>query len=190
MSEPSKSKAKNRRALIVAGMHRSGTSAVTRVLSLLGADLPARLMPGIPDDNDLGFWESVEITEIHDELLFSARSSWDAIGPFDDAWFHSDSAVRAKERILEVLARDFSSSQLFVIKDPRICQLVPLWLSVLKQFGAQPYFVIPIRNPLEVAESLRKRNQFPIEKSLLIWLWHVLEVERATRQSSRTLPGI
>jgi len=44
--------------IIVAGMHRSGTSATTRVINLLGADIASNLVAGIPGDNDRGFWES------------------------------------------------------------------------------------------------------------------------------------
>src|SRR5690606_24847456 len=48
-------------------------------------------------------------------------------------------------------------------------------------------FVIPIRNPLEVAASLRKRNGFPVAKSALMWLRHVLDAERETRGQKRSL---
>ncbi len=167
-------------------MHRSGTSAVTRVLNLLGADLPTRLMSAVPGDNDLGFWESIDIVDLHDDFLAAAQSCWDDLAPIDTARFQSEIAVQTRDRIVEILERDFAESQLFVIKDPRICRLVPLWLTILRQFGAQPLFVIPARNPLEVAASLQKRNEFSTEKSLLLWLWHVLEVERATRRSLRT----
>ena len=63
-----------RKALLVLGMHRSGTSAITRVLSLLGADLPQSLMPPAAGDNVRGYWESVEIAALHDELLAAAMA--------------------------------------------------------------------------------------------------------------------
>jgi hypothetical protein len=65
-----------RRAVIVLGMHRSGTSALARVISLLGADLPNGLLKQGPE-NEAGFWESAKLVAIHDELLSSAGSSWD-----------------------------------------------------------------------------------------------------------------
>ena len=59
----------SRQAILVAGMHRSGTSALTRVLSLLGADLPENLAPALPDNNETGFWESVDLMKLHDKML-------------------------------------------------------------------------------------------------------------------------
>ena len=57
-----------RRALIVLGMHRSGTSAVASVCNLLGMDLGARLMRPAAD-NEEGFWELEDIYLAHEELL-------------------------------------------------------------------------------------------------------------------------
>jgi hypothetical protein len=73
------------RALIVVGMHRSGTSALTRVVNLLGAALPSQLLQLDPDTpletNELGFWEGFEANTLNNEFLASIGSSWD-----DTAW--------------------------------------------------------------------------------------------------------
>ena len=173
-------------ALIVLGMHRSGTSPMTRVLNLLGGDLPSNLMPPAPGDNELGFWEPDDIVRIHDELLSSAGSSWDDVSPFPESWYGSNVVDGFRERILHILERDFSRSAIFVLKDPRICRLLPFWLTLLEQFGADPRFIIVIRNPLEVAASLKARNHFLPSKSILLWLWHLLEAERETRGRKRS----
>ena len=55
-------------AILVAGMHRSGTSAVARTLSLLGCKLPKTLMPAGPA-NEPGHWESRTIMDLNDEIL-------------------------------------------------------------------------------------------------------------------------
>jgi hypothetical protein len=167
-------------------MHRSGTSPLTRVLSLLGADLPSVLMPPAPGDNELGFWEPDEIVKIHDELLSDVRSSWDDVSPFPESWYGSEAAVRFRGEILRILGRDFSRSTLFVLKDPRICRFVPFWLTTLDQFVADARFVISVRHPLEVAASLKVRNEFSRAKSVLLWLWHLLEAERETRKQKRS----
>ncbi len=174
-----------RHAVVVVGMHRSGTSALARTLSLRGAALPRRILRPAPD-NEAGFWEPREIVAIHDELLASAGSSWHDVGEFPRSWFASNSAGRFKERLVDALHEDFGRTSLFVVKDPRICRLVPLWLSVLDEFGASPLFVIPIRHPLEVAASLEQRNGFAIAKSLLLWLRHFLAAERDTRGFRRS----
>src|SRR5438046_6776105 len=65
-----------RRALVVAGMHRSGTSAVSRIVNLLGADLPRQLIPPNPT-NRSGHWEPIQIANAHDALFASIGISWD-----------------------------------------------------------------------------------------------------------------
>ncbi|MGH7820790.1 MAG: sulfotransferase, partial [Candidatus Binatia bacterium] len=169
-----------REALLVVGMHRSGTSALTRVLNLLGAALPTRIMTPRPE-NETGFWEPADLRVIHDDLLTRAGSSWDDVRAFPRSWFTSDAAGAFHARILDLLRTDLPEPSLFVIKDPRMCRLVPIWLDVLEKYGAEPRFVMPIRHPLEVAASLRSRNDFSIQKSLLLWLRHVLAAERDTR---------
>ena len=63
-------------AILVAGMHRSGTSAVCRVLSILGCTLPKTLSGSAPD-NERGFWESLAVKDLNDRILASAGSAWD-----------------------------------------------------------------------------------------------------------------
>ena len=60
--------ARKRVCLLVIGMHRSGTSALTHVLSLMGAALPQKLL-GATLGNPMGHWEPVRLIEAHDALL-------------------------------------------------------------------------------------------------------------------------
>jgi GT2 family glycosyltransferase len=175
----------SRRALIVLGMHRSGTSALTRVLNLVGADLPGRLLEPRPD-NELGYWESAELMETHDRLLASAGSSWQDFSAFPASWFKSDLARGYRQEVLTVLRREFGSSPLFVVKDPRICRLVPFWLEALRELGADPLFILCFRNPLEVADSLKVRNGFHPARGLLLWLRHVVDAEIWSRDHPRS----
>jgi GT2 family glycosyltransferase len=175
-----------RRAIVVLGMHRSGTSALTRVISLLGADLPSNLMPA-SSDNEAGFFESNDLMNIHDDLLESAGSDWQDWRAFNSDWYTSPAAPVFKERVLDVLRHDYADSRLFVIKDPRVCRFFPFWHGVLEEFGAAPAVAIPVRNPLEVMASLRQRNGFPVSKAALMWLRHMLDAERATRDLPRAV---
>lgn len=165
----------NKNAILVAGMHRSGTSALTRVFSLLGADLPKHLAPALPDNNETGFWESVDLMVEHDALLASAGSFWSDWTEFNPDWYASAEADKYKKIIGDIVRQDFAESPLFVIKDPRICRFLPFWLDLLKDLAIQPCIIIPVRNPLEVAQSLKKRDGFPLAKGGLLWLRHVLD---------------
>jgi len=171
---------------MVLGMHRSGTSALTRIFNLLGADLPTNLLPP-SETNKTGYWESRDLTTIHDGVLASAGSNWHDWRPFNQEWFSSPLAAQYQQQIVDVLRRDFAKSQLFAIKDPRVCRLWPLWRDVLEEFGAGPLVVMPIRNPLEVAASLKRRNELIPANIYLVWLRHVIDAEFSTRDLPRAV---
>lgn len=174
-----------RRALLVTGMHRSGTSALTRTLGLVGGTLASKLIGGIPGDNDLGFWEPAEVVELHDRALASAGSSWDDVSRFPADWFDSDLGAAFADELLALLHREFDGVQLFAVKDPRLCRLAPLWLRVLPRLGVRAQFVMPLRSPVEVAGSLKARDDFPLAKGYLLWLRNVLDAELTTRGQAR-----
>ena len=174
-----------RRALLVLGMHRSGTSAVTRAVNLLGAALPEKLAM-LREDNEAGFWEPAEIVALDTEILESAGSDWDDVSTFPSSWFRSDEAASFRERAQQVLQSEYGAAPLFVVKDPRICRLVPFWSGAIGDFGADLASIHVVRNPLEVAASLRVRDEFAPAKSFLLWLRHVLDAEVATRGQRRT----
>ena len=91
-----------RTALLVLGMHRSGTSALTGVIGLMGADLPNDLMAA-SDLNAKGFFESNRITNFDEELLASAGFTWWDCRRFPAEWFSSPVA-RAFARVRAVMA--------------------------------------------------------------------------------------
>ena len=178
---------KKRVAILVAGMHRSGTSAVTRILSLAGCDLPKNLMTGDVANkfNERGFWEPRSIADLNDEVLASAGSAWDDWRAFDSGWYVSPIAEEFRERARAVLNEEFGTSRLFVLKDPRICRLLKFWIEAIEGVGATPFIVSPIRNPLDVADSLKARDGLDPPIGHLLWLRHVLDAERASRHLRR-----
>ncbi len=173
--------------VLVLGMHRSGTSAFTRLLNLLGGDLPGGLMLPVPGNNETGFWESEEIASIHDEILAAAGSRWDEPTRLSAGWFETESARRFRERLRQVVERELPDSRFFVLKDPRLCRLVPLWMGLLGELGVEPRFLLPVRHPLEVAASLGKRDGISTRRAVLVWLRHVLDAEAATRGRPRLI---
>ena len=173
-----------RTAIVILGMHRAGTSALTRVLSLLGCDLPKTLMQATPT-NEAGHWESDAIYKLNDRILESAGSAWHDWTEFNPGWFASPKAEQFKEEAVEVIEDEFGGSRLFVLKDPRTCRLLPFWRDVLEDCDVRPLGLLPIRNPLEVAASLQKRNGFEPALGQLLWLRHVLDAEAASRQMPR-----
>ena len=179
------SKAATKKAILVVGMHRSGTSAITRVLNLLGCDLPSALMRESAQNNEAGFWESLRIMHLNDDILASAESAWNDWQAFDPAWHASPVAGEFRERARAVLESEYSHSHLFVLKDPRICRFLSFWIDVVRNFGAEPLIVLPLRNPLDVAASLERRDAIDPSLGGLIWLRHVLDAELDSRNVSR-----
>ena len=170
--------------ILVTGMHRSGTSAVTRVLSLLGCTLP-RAVTESARDNEKGFWENPAVRDLNDRILASAGLSWDDWEPFDSRWYASPIADGFRDDARAILKGELGDGRLFVVKDPRICRLLPLWIDAVRSFGAEPFIVSPVRNPLDVAASLEERNGIHPSIGLLMWLRHVLDAEAASRDLRR-----
>ncbi len=179
MSKPCDSPT-HRVCILVLGMHRSGTSAVTRTISGMGAALPGNLIPPLKD-NPEGFWESADIVAVHNRFLEAVGSAWNDPRILAPEVFETNAAAVCREELLSILQRDFSDQRLFVIKDPRICVLMPLWLRVLADFEALPLAVFAYRHPAEVALSLTRRNEAIREHGLALWLTCNLMAERQTR---------
>ena len=176
-------------AIVIAGMHRSGTSALSRTLNLVGCDMASELVGGDSRGNERGHWESQRINELNNEILASAGSRWDdweAIGP---GWYDSPAYVKYFARARAVLELEFGSSCLFVIKDPRFCLLMDLWIKAVESVSAAPLVVMPIRNPLDVAASLQHRDGIDPAIGRLLWLRHVLDAEAGSRGCPRVTVG-
>jgi GT2 family glycosyltransferase len=173
-------------AVIVMGMHRSGTSALAGVLHHLGVELGSRLMPASPD-NPRGYWEHLDIVAANQALMTALGFGWDDIRPLPPGYDRSEAGREARRRFETVLLRDFAGVGLWGMKDPRLCRLAALLDAVLERLGAAPRFILVLRHPLEVAASLAGRDGLSAERAHLLWLRHLLEAERATRGRPRAI---
>ena len=177
--------AHNRRAVMVLGMHRSGTSALAGVLCALGAAAPKKTPMGPHPCNQKGLFEALGLAQAHDEFLDAAGSCWHDWRKFDLQWANSAAASTYFEKIRTVLIDEFGDEPLIALKDPRICRFVPYTLSILDDLNVRPVAVLPVRNPLEVALSLQQRDNFEVPKSIMLWLRHVLDAEYYSRSLRR-----
>lgn len=172
------------RIVIILGMHRSGTSAVTRAVQSLGFNLGKHLIEP-NEENIKGFFENREIVSFNDRLLCHADLSWDSIGYIWDEDFTSTKYREYVEEAKLILTNNFEEYSLWAIKDPRICILLPFWKRVLGSMGipsSNISYVLCIRNVLESFYSQQKRNQkdpsFHIigssyEPFLLMWYTYI-----------------
>lgn len=190
MKAPEKKSARtprsNKQGILVLGMHRSGTSALTRVLNLLGCALPANLI-GPGDGNVLGHWEAIDAVTLNDEILASAGSSWEDWGPLNEDWNHSGLRPEMLQRITALVEKHAELGPLFAVKDPRICRIADLWLEGMDAAGIEPLVVLMVRNPAEVIRSLESRDLMAPSYGQLLWLRHVLDAESASRGRKRVV---
>jgi len=174
-----------RSVVLVLGMHRSGTSATAKVFNILGAGLPQHLL-GKGLFNAKGHWESARIVHYHNLVLKEFGRNWYDLRPIDVTDIQGEQRARLKARMKDLFEQEFSGQSISVIKEPRICRFASLYIEALQDIDVDVQCVIPVRNPLEVAGSLNKRNGFKTSYSVLLWLSYMLDAELATRHLKRS----
>lgn len=165
-----------KRLVIILGMHRSGTSVVTQICQYMGAYLGKENELIIPDGNNPdGYFENIEITSIDDKVLHICGREWYSLeGVEIDS--NSSEIKAAKNELKHTIKELFEKSDIVAVKDPRIAILLPLWEEILEEIGIDAEYIWVFRNPLEVSESLRKRNGFCRSHSLLLWINYNLNI--------------
>lgn len=173
-------------ALLVIGMHRSGTSALTRVLNLHGIPLGSSLLEAAPD-NEAGFWENALVVQFHDRVLESLSSSWDDPRELPADWLGRVRAAGQIDELIGLLASEFGNEPLWAVKDPRLCRLLPMWLEALDRMGIEPKLLFALRHPDEVVASLMRRDELPPASASLLWLNHLYEPVKYSRGFARAV---
>ena len=151
--------------LIVLGMHRAGTSSVTRLLNLAGAYFgPEGIATETNEENPKGFWERRDVRAVCDGLLFGGDFDWWRVADFDIDRIPESVREEQTEAFRQIVGQ-LDANRPWVIKEPRLCLLLPLLRPVLEA----PVYVHVTREPLEIAESLAARNDFPVPVGLALW---------------------
>lgn len=174
----------NRCVILVVGMHRSGTSALTAALAQTGARLPLNLLPP-RDDNQDGFFEPEDIVALHDEVLAAAGSAWDDAAPWAASQLDAIRDMRFRRRLWDLLRPELPGIGALLVKDPRLCRLLPLWHDLAAERGLELRHVLAVRHPIEVAASLDVRNGMAMLPALDLWARSYLDAERSTRGRPR-----
>ena len=165
------------RIIVVVGMHRSGTSLLARLLGHLGVEFGAGVMTDPVPDNQGGYWEHDGIVSAQEALLEQVLDRpWHrarGLSPLPDGWWKSPEVVPYRMALADIVRRECESANgLFGFKDPRTVRLLPMWREILEELGVRPVFVLAVRSPGAVAESLRRRQGMPLALGALLWLQH------------------
>jgi GT2 family glycosyltransferase/glycosyltransferase involved in cell wall biosynthesis len=174
------------RGLLILGMHRSGTSALTNVLRHGGADVGSRVL-GASAGNQTGHWEDALAVEIHERLLASFGARWDEPFALPAGWEQGEAATEARASIRGYLESNRSKLALWVVKDPRLCLFASLWCQAAAELEMPLGTVVVLRHPLEVAQSLLARDGIAPGRGMLLWLEYTLAAMREAEQVPHVL---
>ena len=179
--------AEPRPVVVVLGMHRSGTSLCSHILSILGVDMTDTILPpgaaSLGADNQRGHWERWEIVEFHDRILSFFNRSY--FTPFHDlplpiAWWTDSRVVAVRREIIEFLETRMGRG-LFGFKDPRTVRLMPMWHQIIREVRLVPKIVFCLRNPAQVARSLTARDRIDTDTAEYRWFSYVADFFRYTK---------
>jgi GT2 family glycosyltransferase/glycosyltransferase involved in cell wall biosynthesis len=151
--------------VVILGMHRSGTSLITKSIELLGYSLGENLMPA-GKDNPTGFWEDLDFVGLNDELLSQNQTTWDS--PLDSSIKAASLNDEFGKQAQALLAEKFQGVDKLVVKDPRMSILMDFWHEQFNIFGVEVRYLAVQRNPLDIAGSLKARNGLDAEQCLLL----------------------
>ena len=137
---------------------------VTRLLHGCGLYLGPKdaLMPPQADNPD-GFWEHLGFVALNDELLEALGGAWDLPPKSNENL--SDERLDPLRMKARLLIEGFHSGQIWGWKDPRNSLTLPFWEELLPGLKT----LIIVRNPLEVAYSMGKRNGTSYAFGLRLW---------------------
>lgn len=168
--------------IIVLGMHRSGTSLLTKVLEMSGAWLGEKEdVSAKGPDNPTGFWEHGAVRSINQCLLEASGADWDSVLGFDLKKVPQSINQHLLDEAKEIVAH-LQTHKVWAIKDPRLCLTLPWWQPIIGKV-----IVIYInRSPLDIARSLEVRNQMSCDTGIALWEYY----SRCAAANSRDLPLI
>ena len=155
--------------ILVVGMHRSGTSVLARAINLMGAFLGdgAEVMVPHPDINPTGYWERPDIVIEHERFLQKSGFAWGTLANFDLDKVAVDKRSDLAATLRGIVGRMAQSGSTLLIKDPRLCLVLPVWHDVL----AAPAHVVVVRDPRKIATSLMAAFPDSFTTDFLLALW-------------------
>lgn len=150
---------------IISGMHRSGTSIVARLMYEAGADLGDPNTFYRPDKwNPDGYFEQPEFHAINMPIINGAfwKLSYFSLPS-------TDRIIRRSARFAESISTVSDKYEGKVVKEVRFCLTLPAW----QKYGAHfDRILVCLREPLEVAMSVRKRRRVPLSTGYKLWCLH------------------
>ena len=157
--------------IFVLGMHRSGTSVVTRLINLMGGYFgPESAGTGANAENPKGFWERRDVRDENDAVLWSSGADWWKVADFSLERVPVDAQKRFSRNVPKII-RHLDTHRPWVVKEPRFCLLFPMW----RRHVETPVCVLVHRPPIQVAHSLQQRSGFPLAFGVALWERYLID---------------
>jgi len=159
------------------------------MLNVIGVRLSTNLLEANPG-NPRGHFESHEIVFIHDHILGNLDLNWSIPGyegGLHGAWWQRPDCIPFKRQLVEFLRPHIAGSAPFGFKDPRTARLLPLWREIFAELEIQPVYILAVRHPNAVAQSLGTRSQIDPLHAELLWLERYVDALTYTRGEIATI---
>jgi hypothetical protein len=170
-----------RQTILLVGMHRAGTSVIAHLIHLMGAHIGDRdeLIPAHPTYNPSGFFEREDVVNTHERFLQRQGCEWNRIGRFALDNIAPGARSELRSELEAMCGRIDSHGHPFLVKDPRLCLLLPVWHEMIQA----PFHVFAVRDPRKIADSLLRSfpGMFTTHSLLALWQKYVTTALRALR---------
>lgn len=178
----------NKNIFVILGPARSGTSAITRALKVLGIDLGNHLTRASKTVNPKGFWEDNEIVyKINRNIFHQLNCLSSGVALLDEEIFNDNKLHSLKKSAIELVKQRFNTTNAWGFKDPQTTRLLPFWKEVFASLHLNENYIIALRNPLSSAQSYQNLSAADIETGLLLWLMHIVPAIQETMGKKRVV---
>jgi hypothetical protein len=155
---------------------------VARLLQAGGLFLGREEELGFDSNNGEPHFEHLRFVALNDELLRRLGGSWNNPPEFRAGW-EITPEVEALTKQGKKLIKRLNGRYYWGWKDPRNSLTLPFWRRIIPDLR----LVICVRNPLEVAHSLRKRGDLIGLPYFLLWLVYYRELLSSTSPEERVV---
>jgi len=172
------------RAVVVVGVGRSGTSAITRALQAIGVELEDDLRRG-RGKNPTGFFEDLGLRRITNRVKKALGIRGRSVGLLEAKWWEAPAVRSLQAEAVALIQRRFGHHPVWGFKHGRTLRILPFWCEVFRELDMDVRYVVAIRNPLSVARSRARldRRRGAQGKSDLEWLVTAVPYFRMLRES-------
>lgn len=163
------------RVILVLGAGRSGTSTLTRALLSLGVYLGATFRIRMRK-NPRGSFEEVHLLRLSKAVRRELGLRSENVRLIEDGEWQAPGIERLKIRMISAIQCEFGDRAVWGFKYGSTGRILPFWLDLLPRIDIEPWFAFAYRNPLSVARSREKLDQFRgrMEHNNLEWLVNVV----------------